>query len=93
MDLDNFNSALKLLEVNALEVKYLLDEQEAFSGKCRVSVKHEEKQKSLEALKNMKFNGQEVKVIQGIPEAKIYISNLDETVPDDYIFKNFKKFG
>jgi hypothetical protein len=41
----------------------------------------------------MKFYDQEVKVIQGIPEAKIYISNLDETVPDDYIFKNFRKFG
>ena len=43
MDFDNFNAVLKLLEVNALEVKYLLDDQEAFRGKARVSVKHEEK--------------------------------------------------
>ena len=66
---------------------------------CRVSVKHEEKQKSLEALKRLSLYGQKLEVasekqLQKLdPEAKIFISNLPPSVTPDIFFKTFKHFG
>ena len=62
-------------------------------------MKHEEKQKSLEALKKLNLYGVKLEVVSEKqlqkldPQAKIFISNLPPSVTPDMFFKTFKNFG
>jgi hypothetical protein len=98
IDLENFKAILIDKGINAVSVEYIYAKG-AFKGQCRVTVKHEEKQKSLEALQRLNLYGEKLEVnsekkLQKLdPQAKIYISNLPPSLTPEMFFKTFKNFG
>ena len=62
-------------------------------------MKHENKQKSIEILSNLKLYGEKLeavseKKLQKLdPQAKLYISKLPASLTPDMFFKTFKHFG
>jgi RNA recognition motif. (a.k.a. RRM, RBD, or RNP domain) len=99
VELENFKAILIDKGINAVSVEYLKNAQGAFKGQCRVTVKHEDKHKSLEALQKLNLYGEKLEVntekkLQKLdPQAKIYISNLPPSVTAEMFFKTFKNFG
>ncbi len=56
LDIHNFKLFLEEKSINAIKVEYLT-EQNKFTGQSRVTVAHEHKLQSLEALKNLSIFG------------------------------------
>lgn len=99
VDIDNFKGFLKDKGINAVNVEYLLDEQKQFAGQSIVTVAHEEKEKSLEALNKLSIFGKKLEVIKEKdmqnrdPKANIYVFDIHPKVTPQMFYHTFKNFG
>jgi hypothetical protein len=60
IDIDCFKEFLRAININALNVEYLLDEAQEFTGECRITVRYQDKKKTLEVFNGMTILDQQI---------------------------------
>ena len=81
LDIGNFKMFLEDKGIHAIKVECLYEDGR-FTGHCRVTVAHEDKLKTLEALKDLSIFGKKIEVVKEKelqkrdPKANIRVANI-----------------
>ncbi len=99
LDIGNFLMFLEEKGIRPIKVEYIYDEERRFTGQSRVIVAHEDKLKTLEALKDLSIFGKKLEVVKEKelqkrdPLANIRVRGLPKWMTQKMFFDSFNKFG